>query len=62
MASTLTLTQLRSRFAGLRTSAYKQIGLRAIKDALALGDRNPERVAELTAKAVYHLPYAEAAR
>lgn len=62
MVSTLSLTQLRSRFAGLPTSASKQIGLRAIKEAIALQGRNPERVEELRWKAVYHLPYAEAAR
>lgn len=58
----LSLTQLRSRFAGLPTSASKQIGLRAIKEALALQGRNPERIVELAGKAAFHLPYAEAAR
>lgn len=61
MAKTEILT-LRSRFAGLRDSAHKQLGLRAIKDALALEGRNPERIAELVAKATYYLPYAEAGR
>lgn len=55
------LLALRRAYAGLRVSAHKQIGLRAIRDALALADRNPERVAELWAKARFHLPYAEAA-
>jgi hypothetical protein len=56
------LTTLRRRYITLPTSAHKQIGLRAIRDALALADRAPERVAELAAKAAFHLPYAEAAR
>ena len=59
---TKTLHTLRARFAGLKESAYKQIGLRAIRDALALGDRNSARVAELVERAKYLLPYAEAAR
>ncbi len=58
MAASSLLT-LRRRFAGLYPSGYKDSGLRAIRDALALADRNPERVAELTAKAVFALPYAE---
>ena len=56
------LTALRSAFRATKDCAARQMGLRAIKDALALADRNPERVAELTAKAVHLLPYAEAAR
>jgi len=53
------LLSLRRRFAGLCPSGHKDAGLRAIRDALALADRNPDRVAELTAKAVFSLPYAE---
>lgn len=61
MASS-SLLSLRRRFAGLRDSAYKQMGLRAIRDALALEGRNEARIAELAAKAEFYLPRAEAAR
>ncbi len=56
------LIALRASFRRLPVSAAKQIGERAIKDALALADRNPARVAELTAIAVFQLPYAKVAR
>lgn len=56
MASSL--LSLRQQYAGLCASAHKQIGLRAIRSALALADRNPQRIAELTATAVFHLPCA----
>jgi hypothetical protein len=52
------LNSLRRQFAGLVSSAHRQMGLRRVRDALALGERNPARVAELTAQAVYHLAYA----
>lgn len=56
------LLSLRRRFAGLETSAAKDIGLRRIRDAIRYGAR-PDmaaHVAKLTAEAVYQLPYAEA--
>lgn len=53
------LLSLRRRFAGLGASAHKDMALRALRDALALADRNPARVAELAARVAYHLPYAE---
>jgi len=56
------LLSLRSRFAGLPSSSYKTMGLRRIRDALALADRNPARVAELVGEARLYLPHAEAAR
>ena len=56
------LISLRSAFRATKDCAARQMGLRAIKDALALGDRNAARVAELAAKAASLLPYAEAAR
>ena len=43
-------------------SPHRDMGKRALKDAKALGDRNPARVAELLAKAAALLPYAEVAR
>lgn len=60
--SALSLNTLRSRFSRLPTSAHKQMGLRALRDAAALEKSNPAYAAELLAKAAYHLPYAEAAR
>jgi hypothetical protein len=56
----LTLTQIRSRFARLPETAYKQMGLRRVRDALALADRNAERVQELHAQAAHYLACAEA--
>ena len=56
------LLSLRRRFAGLPLSSYKELGLRRVRDALALEGRNPERVAELVAQARAYLPYAEARR
>jgi hypothetical protein len=56
------LTTLRRRYISLPMSAHKQIGLRAIREAQALADRAPERVAELVAKAAFHLAFAEKAR
>ena len=53
------LITLRRRYIGLPTSAHKQIGLRAIREAQALADRAPERVTELVAKAAFHLAFAE---
>ena len=58
----MTLTRKLSPSAPAKDSAYRQIGLRAIRNAIALGDRNPTRVAELIAIARFQLPYAEAAR
>ena len=52
------LLSLRRQFAGLCDSSHKEIGLQAIRDALALVERNPDRVTELAAKAAFHLPYA----
>jgi hypothetical protein len=60
--STLALPTLRRRFAGLAPSGAKDIGLRRVRDAMRYGAR-PEmaaHVAQLTAEAVYQLPYAEA--
>jgi len=58
-----TLSSLSAAFRAVKAhSAHKQMGLRALKDAKALGDRNPARVEELLAKAALYLPYAEAAR
>lgn len=54
-----TLTQIRRRFGALPVSSYKQMGLRRVRDALALGDRNPERTAELHAQGWLQLQYAE---
>jgi len=56
------LTQIRSRFGRLPTTAYKQMGLRRVRDALALADRNPARVAELHGQAAHYLACAEAVR
>lgn len=56
----LTLTQIRARFGRLPETSYKQMGLRRVRDALALADRNPDRVAELHAQAAHYLQYAEA--
>jgi len=56
------LLSLRSKYAGLPVTAHKQIGLRAIRNALALDDRNMPRVNELVAIAAFHLPHAQAAR
>lgn len=53
------LFKLRRAYAGLPDSAAKQIGLRAIRDALALADRNPVRTAELVVRAEFELPYAQ---
>lgn len=58
----LSLTQIRSRFGKLPETSYKQMGLRRVRDALALEDRNPARVAELHAQAAHYLAYAEAAQ
>jgi hypothetical protein len=58
-----TLSALSVAFRAIKAhSAHRELGLRALKDAKALGDRNPARVEELLARASYHLPYAEAAR
>lgn len=54
------LTTLRSKFSGLRQSAWKEMGLRALRDATRLADRNPTEVHALTAKARFYLQYAEA--
>lgn len=62
MPSRSSLLSLRGRFAGLRDGSHKQIGLRSIRDALALLGRNDAAAAELAARASFHLPYAEAAR
>lgn len=59
---TNSLKALRSAFRRCKVGAHRDIGLRAIKDALALEGRNPAREAELLARAEYHLPHAEAAR
>jgi hypothetical protein len=55
------LHSLRRRFAGKPETAYKQIGLRAVRDALALQGRNPARIAELTAIAAHQADLADAA-
>jgi hypothetical protein len=57
-----TLLQIRRRFGALPTTCYKQMGLRAVRDAIALQGRNPERIAELHARAWRDLQYGEAAR
>lgn len=62
MATKTTILSIRRAYRGLPETAAKQMGLRKLRDALALGDRNPARVAELIGWARYHLPYAEAAR
>lgn len=55
-----TLHQIRSRFGSLPTTCYKQMGLRAVRDALALQGRNPAREADLHAKAWRNLQFGEA--
>jgi hypothetical protein len=45
-----TLTQYRAAFARTISCAEKQMGLRYIRNALALEGRNDEHVAELTAR------------
>lgn len=52
-------TALRQSYKGLYDSAHKQMGLRYIRDALALGNRNPERTLGLIGQARYHLPIAQ---
>lgn len=57
-----TLASLATAYRAVKAhSAHRDMGKRALRDAKALGDRNPERVAELLAKAAMLLPYAEAA-
>ncbi len=57
------LVSLTSAYRAVKiASSHREMGRRALKDAKALGDRNPGRVAELLAKAAMLLPYAEAAR
>lgn len=57
------LASLSAAFRAVKAdSAHRQIGRRALKDAAALGDRNPARVEELLTRAASALPYAEAAR
>ena len=56
----MTLLGLRYEYGQCVDSAHKQIGLRAIRNAIALGDRNLELVVELRATASFHLPYARA--
>jgi hypothetical protein len=58
------LLSLRRRFAGLVPSAHKQMGLRALRDALRYVERADmaSYVDERGARAAYLLPYAEAAR
>jgi hypothetical protein len=58
------LLSLRRRFAGLPETAHKQVGLRAIRDALRYVGRADMAayVAEKAAWAIYQLPHAEAAR
>ena len=58
--NTPTLTTIRSRFGKLPTTSYKQVGLRNVRDALALADRNHERVAYLHQRAAHNLACAEA--
>lgn len=59
-----TLTTLRRRYAGLPPTSPKALGLRRIRDALRYVDRADmtQHVAQLTADATFHLPYAEASR
>lgn len=55
------LLALRSAYrAAYLGGADYDIGLRAVKDGLALEGRNPDRMAELAARAEMHLPYAVA--
>lgn len=56
------LLSLRRRFAGLPDRAHKQMGLRAIRNALQMLESNPTYAAEQAARAEFHLPHAEAAR
>lgn len=59
----VSITSLAAAFRAVKAdSAFRQLGLRALKDAKALGDRNPARVAELLERAAFYLPRAEAAR
>lgn len=52
------LTAIRRALGLLSETAHKQMGLRRVRDALALGDRNPERVRELHQQAWSHLQHA----
>lgn len=56
---TNTLLDLRAAFkGGWLGGADYDLGMRAIKDALALECRNMPRIRELIGRAQYHLPYA----
>lgn len=56
------LRALRAEFRALRDSAYRQMGLRYVKDALALKGRNSDRITALAAAARNHLQHARAVR
>jgi hypothetical protein len=45
-----TLHQYRAAFSRCHDGAYRQMGLRYIRDAIMLQNRNDEHVAELTAR------------
>jgi hypothetical protein len=54
-----TLHQYRAAFSRCHDGAYRQMGLRYIRDALMLQGRNDKRVAELTACLPMLLAHAE---
>ncbi len=56
------LTALRASFAGLVETGHKQIGLRRIRCALKLLDKNPAEAERLYWQAKFELPYAQNAR
>lgn len=52
--------KLRAAFARHVDNPARQMGLRRIRDAIALGGNNPQRVADLYAQACFLLPQSAA--
>lgn len=55
-----TLTALRAKFNRLPESFHRQVGLRYVREAILLVDRNAVEADRLYQQARFHLPYAEA--